>query len=139
MDPGQEFLVVHLDLVRASEGFADSVLDGSDDPLHCPNTSVMLGECDPEFNRCKFDVESGNDLHLSEYGVDPDDARGCSQCKGASESTGDALGAVVMEDLQVDGAAGEAEHHENPSFQCDFALRGQDGPKISAWQNKNGG
>ena len=103
MDPGQEFLVVHLDLVRASEGFADCVLDGSNDPLHCSNTSMMLGECDPEFNGCKFDVESGNDLHLGvnqilacfdnvESGVDPDDARASSQCKGASESTGDARG-----------------------------------------------
>ena len=50
-----------------------------------------------------------------------------SQCKGPSESTGDALGAVVMEDLQVDGTAGEAEHHKNPPFQCNFTLRGQDG------------
>ena len=32
-----------------------------------------------------------------------------------------------MEDLQVDSSTGEAEHHENPSFQHDFALRGQDG------------
>ena len=33
--------------MRAREGLADRVLDGSNDPLHCPNASVVLGEDDP--------------------------------------------------------------------------------------------
>ena len=64
MDPGQEFLVIHLDLVRASEGLADRVLDGPDDSLHRPNSSVVLGEGDPEFNRGKLDVEGGDTFIL---------------------------------------------------------------------------
>ena len=49
--------------MRASEGLADCVLDGPDDSLHCPNSSVVLGEGDPEFNRGKLDVEGGDHLH----------------------------------------------------------------------------
>ena len=96
--------------MRASEGLADCVLYGSDDSLHCPNTSVVFGEGDPEFNRPSNDLHLGVNQILAcldnvESGVDPDSARGASQCKGASESTGDALGAVFMEDFQVDSAA----------------------------------
>ena len=61
-----------------------------------------------DHNTCLDDVEPR---------VNPDDARGASQCKRPSESSGDALGTVVVEDLQVDSTAGEAEHHKNPSLE----------------------
>ena len=51
--------------MRASEGFADCVLDGSNDPLHCPNASLVLGEGDPELDGGKLDVKGGDHLHLS--------------------------------------------------------------------------
>ena len=44
--------------MRASEGLADRVLDGSDDSLHCSNASVVLGEGD------KLDVEVGDFFFL---------------------------------------------------------------------------
>ena len=50
--------------MRSSEGLADSVLDGYDDSLHGPNTGVVLGEGDPEFNRSKLDVEGRDYLYF---------------------------------------------------------------------------
>ena len=64
MDPGYEFFIVHLELMRPSERFADCVLDETNDPLHCPNSSVVLGEGDPELDGGKLDVEGGDHLHL---------------------------------------------------------------------------
>ena len=42
---------------------------------------------------------------------------------------GDALEAVVVEDLLVDVSTREATHYKNPSFELSTNLRGQDGFK----------
>ena len=38
------------------------------------------------------------------------------QSKGSVESSGNALGAVVMQDFEVHPATGKAEHNKDPSF-----------------------
>ena len=71
---------------------------------------MMFGQSDPELNGGELQIEVGDDLHLCvnqvltslnnvETSIDPNDARCAPQSKGSVESSGDALGAVIMEDF----------------------------------------
>ena len=122
MNPGEELLIVHFELMRSWDWIADSVLDGSNDSLHCSNASMMLGESDCELDGGELDVEGWDHLHLRfdqvlthldhiEPGVNPDDPRGISQGECSLEPPSYALSSVVMKDLQVNIPAGEAEDH----------------------------
>ena len=62
-------------------------------------------------------------------GVNPDDPGCAPQGKTSQESSGDALGAVMMKDLQVNCTAGETEHYEDPSLELGVVLGGQDRSK----------
>ena len=57
MNPGQELLVIHLELMRAVDGLADGVLDGSNDSLHSTNTGVMFRKSISELDGGKLDGE----------------------------------------------------------------------------------
>ena len=98
----------------------------------------MFGKGDSELNNCEFDVEGRNNFHLRvdqvlaslddvQPGVNPDDSGCAPQSKCSPESSGYALGAVMMKDLQVNCTAGEAEHYEDPSLELNTTLRGQNG------------
>ena len=73
---------------------------------------MVLGKGDSELNAFEFDVEGCNNFHLSvdqvlaslnnvQPGVNPDDLGCAPQSKYSPESSGYALGAVMMKDLQV--------------------------------------
>ena len=126
--PGQEFIVIHPELMRAGDRFADSVLDGTDDSLHCTDAGEVLGKSYSELNGGKCVVKGQDHLHLCvdqvfaqsdniEPRVNPDDPRGSSQGECFLESSGNTLGTVVMNDLQVDSMAGEPQNHKDPSLE----------------------
>ena len=100
----------------------------------------MLRQSNSEFDGSELEVEGQDHFHLSidqvlarlddvEPGVNPDDLRCTPKCKGSPESPGDAHGSVVVEDLQVDSITGEAQDHENPSFELEASMLSEDGPK----------
>ena len=68
---------------------------------------MVFGKSSSKFNGGELQIEVGDDLHLSvnqvfaslnnvETGINPNDARCASQGEGSVESSGDALGAVVV-------------------------------------------
>ena len=99
---------------------------------------MVFGQGGSEFDGGELEVEGRDHLNFSadsvlacledvELGVNPDDTRCASQCKGSPKSPGDALTAVVVEDLQVDSTTGEAQDHENPSLQLEVPLVSKNG------------
>ena len=57
MNPGQEFLVIHFELMRARDWFVVGVLDGSNDSLCCTNAGEMLGKSNSKLDGGELDVE----------------------------------------------------------------------------------
>ena len=99
---------------------------------------MVLGKSDSELDCGEFDVERGNYLHFCvnqvlasldniQPGVNPDDPGCTPQCKGPPEFPGYALGAVMMENFQVNSKAGEAKYYKDPSLELNTFLGGQDG------------
>ena len=101
---------------------------------------MVLGEGHSELYGLELYVEAGDDLHFRvnqvlacfhniQSSADPDDSWGASQGKCPPEASGDTLSAVVVEDLQVHPATGEAEHNQNPSLELLSVLIGKYGSK----------
>ena len=100
-------------LVGTNDGFADCVIDNSDDTFYSSDPLVMFGQGDFELDGREFDIQSRDHLEFIlnkilacpcdvQSSINPDDSRGSSQCKGSSEFHGDARGGVVVQQLQVD-------------------------------------
>ena len=58
IQPGKEFLVIHLDQVWIREGLADCVLDNYHKMLNCSDTFVVLGQIYPKLNVRELQIQS---------------------------------------------------------------------------------
>ena len=87
----------------------------------------MFGQSDPELNGGELQIEVGDHLHLSvdqilasldnvQTSINPNDARCAPQSKGSFKSSGNTLGAVIVQDFEVHPVTGKAENNKDPSF-----------------------
>ena len=107
VQPGEELLVFHLDLVWSRNRFADHVLDDSDNMFYSLDSFIMLGQSDLELNGRELDVHGGDNLELRlnkvlacscdiQSSVNPNNLWSSSKCKSSLEPHGYTQGGVVV-------------------------------------------
>ena len=64
VQPDEEPLVVHLDLVWSCDGLNDCILDDTNATFYSSDSFMVLGQGDLELNGGEFDVQGRDNLEL---------------------------------------------------------------------------